>query len=88
MTKSKKKPALVVHLGGAEPPSTNSVEGALRAALAQHKEVPFAEVFVLGVHSGRAHTIGASFFHYSRDRVRMLGALHWAIAHFTRKYFP
>lgn len=88
MSKPKRRPALVVHLGGAEPPSTNSVGGALRAALAQHKDSPFADVFVMGMHSGRVHTIGASFFHYSRDRVRLLGALHWALGHFARKYFP
>jgi len=84
----KKKPALVVHLGGAEPPSTNSVEGALRAALDEHKKHPFAEVFVLGMPQAKSHTVVASFFHYSRDRVRLLGMLHWAVQHFTRKYFP
>ncbi len=87
MSKPKKKAALVVHLGGAEPPSTDSVEGTLRAALAKHKEDPFTDVFVMGVHSGRAHVLTATLSHYSRDRVRLFGALHWAIDSFRRRYF-
>ncbi len=84
----KKKPALVMHLGGAEPPSTDSVEGTLRAALALHKKDPFRDVYIIGVQSGRAHVIGAHVMHYSLDRVRLLGALTWAVDNFRRRYFP
>lgn len=82
-----KKPRLSIIRGGKVSPSAHSVEGVLQAALENHHQRPYSDLFVVGVrYNGQAHVIDADIMHHSRDRVRLLGILHWAVDRFLARY--
>jgi len=91
MTKkpTKPKPKLSIIRGGREPPSAHSVEGVLQAALESHHKQPYSDIYIVAIkpHTG-PHELRADIMHHSRDAVRMLGVLHWALERFVGRYLP
>lgn len=88
MKKKTTKTKLAVIQGGKVPPSVHSVEGILQAVLEKHEQRRYAEIFVVGVRPGQSHVMDVDIIHHSRDRVRMLGVLTWAIERFRALYLP
>lgn len=83
------KPRLSVIRGGKVPPSANSVEGVLQAALESHHKQPYSDIYIVAVKPrAEPHVLHADLMHHSRDRVRLLGVLHWALQRFMGLYFP
>jgi hypothetical protein len=89
---SKKKPAklkLAVIQGGKVPPSSNSVAGVLQTALEKHSQQPYTDIFIVGVRSNAMpHVLNCDLMHHSKDRVRLLGVLTWAVERFMTLYLP
>jgi len=82
------KPKLSGIHGGKVPPSTQSVEGVLQAALAKHQDRPYTDIFIVGVRADAPHVLNCDLLHHSKDRVRFFGILTWAVDRFRALYLP